>query len=191
MMLEFLRLLVYIRGEANSNYTKFVTTLSIISSSSFIFSILTDIYLPWNSLTMFLRCFLALILGISFAFLVYGMNEKKAQLLTLEDFEKENIRLKYSHNQRINISIMFISFLVLLHLLIIKQGSMIYTVGTSILIFSSVFLMIFIRPTKDEILRAKYGIEDYRDLDHDNTIREITSNQKNSEEKSDEEDTNK
>ena len=80
--------------------------------------------------------------------------------------DRETFRSLYSYRQRINISIISLSILVVLFALFVSQSSVIYTLTASILFAITLIFLSFVRPTPEEIVKNTYGIEDERDIAH-------------------------
>lgn len=158
-MIEFLKFLSFLRREVNTNIKKY---FSVLLGSEVIFlltAILIDRFLPWNIIFNFIRCIFAIIGSIINFCIIYGILHKLEY-----NKNKEALRRGFSFNQRVNISIIIISFTVLFHLMIVKPKNLGYTFLSSIILCVWIYLIVFIRPFKYELDRESYGIDDERDL---------------------------
>lgn len=163
MYLEFFKYTIKIRKQVNLYFKRFLMISIPLIILLSIISCLVDIFLEWNFLYNTLRSLLVLMLSPLLFSFIYGIQHK---ILQNKLDEKMNERVKFSFNQRVNLSIILIGILILLHVLILSPGNKIYTLFSSILFSCLGFILLFIKPMNDECTKANFNMEDERDILH-------------------------
>lgn len=166
-MLEFLKYLQKVRKWVNSDPKRFYLILMTVVVGFSGLSILLDILLPKTMLYHFIRSFVIIPFSVSLFTFLYGIYHRKFEQSESDNPLKDSVREKYSFNQRINISILTMSLLIVIHILVVSNESALYSILTALLCSALGFLALFVRPFRDEYLRAEYELEDERDLEHD------------------------
>lgn len=166
MFLTFLQIMVWIRKQVNLK-TKlfFIVTVAIFFSLSIV-ALFVDKYFQFKPIQNFVRMFLSLGIGVSLFSFLYG-------LLIAKQIRIDKIRKThraYSHLQRVNISILIISFIVTLHILLFPIGSFLYTFSAGLVIAIGICLLNFITPKSWEVNQFINGKEDIRDLTDDRKL---------------------
>lgn len=160
MMTEFRRFLVYLKRKSDNNNNQVIkfTLLSIILMT--ILGIVIDSNFSINYITNTIKAIIVIINGLSIFSLIFTQGDKYM------NNDRETFRSLYSYRQRINISIISLSILVVLFALFVSQSSVIYTLTASVLFAITLIFLSFVRPTPEEIVKNTYGIEDERDIAH-------------------------
>lgn len=168
-MREFLLYLEYIRKRVNKNKIDIYMKLGILLIFTLFLGFSFDTFLPWNIYVTTFRAFIALIISITIFTLGYAISLKEKSLKNKNKLAEigNKLREDLSLNQRINLSIILVINSFVLHFLLVKTETTGYTVVSGLIMTLWIYLIYFIRPTKDEIKLVEYDVEDDRDIKHD------------------------
>lgn len=159
-MIDVFKLVCFkIRKAYNKNKKRFIVA-NILSLLIFlVLCILSDKYIPKNTITMFLFTLESILFaGCIFVFLYTRIQEHRFVLFTNE------YKNRFSFNQRVNMSLFLCTIIFSIYLITLNQKSLVYTLSSSVVIFAPLLCFLFIVPSEDEIKRDRYGIEDERDV---------------------------
>lgn len=166
-MIEYLRkFLIFIRKQSNRTDLNPVFEIRILIGIiiGVVGGIIIDVFLPYNFFLNMIRGVIANIVGFSIFSIAYVTNVK----LRNKKIEKDNLyvslRKRFSHQQRINLSILGGIILVLLILLTSKEGAA-YTLKAGLAVTSILILLAFARSSRDEFIKNIFEIPDVRDLE--------------------------
>lgn len=147
-------------------------------------STIIDYFVPFNSITNTFRGAIALTEGLLVFSAVYLYVVKRHERIKEKEPDSKVLRERFSHKERINISIVMwaVWFLILLFT---SKENLVFTNLSSALIASALGILTFVRSTREEDAIAKMGLEDSRDLKFEKRRKEEEERRKNEDKKDD------
>ena len=169
MMEYFRNYLIFIRKKENtdSSKIKFSNQLLIISIVGVLLGILVDILLGFSHIFNSFRGIIAIITGVSL--FTYGYIKKNArdQKKVSEDRFYLRIRERFSHKQRVNISIVIAA--ISAGVILLSEFDLFYTFKSALFVFSILTLVAFSRKRRSEFIKGINNLPDIRDLKNKKT----------------------
>lgn len=166
-MIEYLRrFLIAIRKESNRTDLKptFEIRLIIGILIGAIIGATLDILIPYNFFLNMIRGIIANLVGFSMFSVAYVTNTKLRRAKIAKDQFYNPLRKRFSHKQRINLSILGGVVVVILVILGNKE-SPVYTLKASLAIASILILVTFSRAGRNEFIKNIYDLPDTKDLE--------------------------
>lgn len=169
---EILRkFLIEVRKRSSPNFIKLNLGIYLISA---ITGIAIDYFLPFSGVFMFTRSLVLIPLSVSLFILFYipvlWVSSNKASRGWIP------IRRRLSLKTRRSLSIVAVALISALAYS--RDFGLSYTLLSGVILTTFLALLVFIRPTKEEISMEKLGIEDYRDKLLSAKIKEKTARKK-------------
>ena len=166
MMEYFRRALIELKRQDNKDpeSNKFRITLGVIAIISLAVGILMDTLLPFNFILNGIRGFFAISTALSSYALAYLISVDYSTKKRSEDRYYLMVRKRFSHRQRVNISIVTGAFVTLFVALATRENFT-FTMLSSFLIFTAVTLIAFVRRNRSEFIKDIYEIPDVRDAE--------------------------
>lgn len=169
----FRKFLMFIRSQDNRDDLKpsFRVILSIALLISVVIGILLDRFMPFVVIVNTIRGVVANISGlILFSIIYILLVEKKNKLLSKEKYYVP-IRKRLSYRQRVNLSMLIGSFVVVF-ILVSGNPSPIYTLKATLSITVIILLVSFSRRHRREFIRETFDIPDIKDMEFDVRLRD-------------------
>ena len=166
MMEYFRRALIELKRRDNKDpeSNKFRITLGVIAIISLTIGILLDTLLPFNFILNGIRGFFAMSTALSSYALAYLISVDYSTKKRSEDRYYLMVRKRFSHRQRVNISIVTGAF-VTVFVAFATRENFTFTMLSSFLIFTAVTLIAFVRRNRSEFIKDIYEIPDVRDVE--------------------------
>lgn len=124
---------------------------------------LMDYFLPFNYLLNTLRAFVAIAIGLMlFAGIYLFSISRQEKRVTLKG-EYLTFREKFSYKERVNISVILWGLWLLVLVLFTKENTF-FTLFSSLMITGILFILSFVRSSREETATATMGFEDARDV---------------------------
>lgn len=166
MMEYFRRALIELKRRDNKDpeSNKFRLILGISAVASFAIGILLDTLLPFNFILNGIRGFFAMSTALSSYALAYLISVDYSTKKRSEDRYYLMVRKRFSHRQRVNISIVAGVF-VGVFVAFATRENFTFTMLSSFLIFTVVTLIAFSRRNRSEFIKDIYEIPDVRDVE--------------------------
>ena len=152
------------RDNKDPESNKFRITLGVIAIISLAVGILMDTLLPFNFILNGIRGFFAMSTALSSYALAYLISVDYSTKKRSEDRYYLMVRKRFSHRQRVNISIVTGAF-VTLFVAFATRENFTFTMLSSFLIFTAVTLIAFVRRNRSEFIKDIYEIPDVRDVE--------------------------
>lgn len=164
-MIYFRRMLLFIRRMNNKEMKPdFPGRLFIVAIVGTLLGVIIDTLLPFNFFINAIRGIIANIVGFSLFGFIYSILLIQRRVIMKNNSLYVPLRQRFSFNQRVNISIVF-STIILFLMAISGSESSIYTLKGSVLIFSILMIILFVRKDRTEYLKDVYDIPDVRDIE--------------------------
>ena len=166
MMEYFRRALIELKRRDNKDpeSNKFRLILGASAIASLAIGILLDTLLPFNFILNGIRGFFAMSTALSSYALAYLISVDYSTKKRSEDRYYLMVRKRFSHKQRVNISIVTGAF-VTLFVAFATRENFTFTMLSSFLIFTAVTLIAFVRRNRSEFIKDIYEIPDVRDVE--------------------------
>lgn len=166
MMEYFRRALIQLKRQDNKDpeSNKFRITLGVSAIASLAIGILLDTLLPFNFILNGIRGFFAMSTALSSYALAYLISVDYSTKKRSEDRYYLMVRKRFSHRQRVNISIVTGAF-VTVFVAFATRENFTFTMLSSFLIFTAVTLIAFVRRNRSEFIKDIYEIPDVRDVE--------------------------
>lgn len=124
-------------------------------------SVLVDIFLPFNSITQFVRAGIALVLALLIFSVGYLLSIDGHYKKRIADKDWTPYRLRWSYIFRRNFAFIGGAFLIVF--MFGTSHSPVYTLLSCLYLASGIALFAFVRKTREEKTMEDYGIDDLRD----------------------------
>lgn len=166
MMEHFRRALIELKRRDNKDpeSNKFRLILGVSAIASLAIGILLDTLLPFNFILNGIRGFFAMSTALSSYALAYLISVDYSTKKRSEDRYYLMVRKRFSHRQRVNISIVTGAF-VTVFVAFATRENFTFTMLSSFLIFTAVTLIAFVRRNRSEFIKDIYEIPDVRDVE--------------------------
>lgn len=166
MMEYFRRALIELKRQDNKDpeSNKFRLILGVSAIASLAIGILLDTLLPFNFILNGIRGFFAMSTALSSYALAYLISVDYSTKKRSEDRYYLMVRKRFSHRQRVNISIVTGAF-VTVFVAFATRENFTFTMLSSFLIFTAVTLIAFVRRNRSEFIKDIYEIPDVRDVE--------------------------
>lgn len=166
---ELRKYTIFLRRNYNLQYKKTRNILSCVFLLLFPICILVDKFLPWGTLFNFIRMPIALLFGVIAYSFSYFMLHKK-----YEEYNKTKDKIKlFSYRQRVNLTIILVGLSVFAFIFFIQPGIVVYSLLWGLYIMVLLYLATFTKPTREELIQAAYGLEDEKDIKHQQFLKEF------------------
>lgn len=160
----FRNYLIFIRKKENtySSKIKFSNQLLIISIVGVLLGIIIDISLGFSHIFNTFRGVIAIITGLSLFTFGYIKKNARDQKKMSEDRFYLRIRERFSHKQRVNISIAVGA--IAAGVILLSEFDLFYTFKSALFVFSIFTLIAFSRKRRSEFIKGINNLPDIRDI---------------------------
>ncbi len=165
MITKYIRELLLFARRIDVRLTIRSKIISLIGLVIFvILGLVVDKFLPFNIIANTLRAGIACVIGL-YLFIAFYLVSRHIVRHDSDGnvIERENFRLKFSYSQRVNISIVLFG-VIALFALVGSKPSQVFTLFSSFLVLSILWVLAFVRSTREENEIAKTGFDDPRDV---------------------------
>lgn len=143
-MLQFFKFLQWMRKTYNKDKRKSLSISIVAIFISAALCVIADMNLPKEKWSNFIKIIPVISLSLSLFFTTYSLHKSK----------KEEERASLTFYQRVNISIVIITILVISHLAFLRITSPLYSLITALILCVIMWTIVFIRPFKHELDKA-------------------------------------
>lgn len=143
-MLQFFKFLQWMRKTYNKDKKKSLSISIVAIFVSAALCVIADMNLPEEKWSNFIKIIPVISLSLSLFFTTYSLHKNK----------KEEKRASLTFYQRVNISIVIITTLIISHLVFLRTTSPLYSLITALILCIIMWTIVFIRPFKHELDKA-------------------------------------